>query len=329
MPGPTSLNISVVIPVYNAAKFIERGVRSALLFEEVKEVILVEDASPDNSLEVCKALAESLPRVRLYQHPGGVNQGAAASRNLGIAQSTQEYIAFLDADDFFLPNRFDAERGIFRDHPDADGVYGSLGAHYYDDEGRALYDSLFQEVFTVRKRVGPEELFEGLSGVIPDFGQFHLDALTVKRIALMGMDRLMRKEIHLHEDTDFIIRLAWYARLYPGSIDAPVAIRGVHRENRITRNDRVAHTELVLYRLLWEWAKATGVSAAARERFHYKYRLNEMRTMRNGMRATGLALRHRRYLERFDFREAYIRALAGEDTRFSRLLRNVGWRLYN
>ena len=57
------MKISVIIPVYNAEKFVTNAVESALQFDEVCEVILVEDKSPDNALEVCKALAEKHERV--------------------------------------------------------------------------------------------------------------------------------------------------------------------------------------------------------------------------------------------------------------------------
>jgi glycosyltransferase involved in cell wall biosynthesis len=324
------LQISVVIPVYNAAKFIEAAVDSCLQFDEVHEVVLVDDAGPDNSLEVCQALAAKEPRVKLFRHPGHVNKGAAESRNLGILNSTSELVAFLDADDFFLPTRFDAERSIFKEYPDADGVYGAIGPHYYDEAGRALFNRTFDhEITTVRKRVPPERLFEGLSGGIDDFGHFSLDALTVKRSVLMGLGRLMRKEIHLHEDTDITTRLAWHARLYPGSLEAPVTMRGVHAENRITQNDRLAHTHHMLYKCLWEWAVEHGVDASATERFHYKYRLNEQRIQRSKRAALGHAIGHLRYLSRYDFRDALLRRTTGPDTRATRVLHTLLDKLFS
>ena len=324
------LHISVVIPVYNAAKFLEAAVASALQFPEVKEVILVDDAGPDNSLEIGKALAAKDPRVKLFQHPGKVNKGAAASRNLGILNSTSELIAFLDADDFYLPNRFDAERVVFKEHPDADGVYGAIGPHYYDEAGRALFAKSFSnEITTVHKRVPPEELFEGLSGSDEAFGHFSLDALTVKRSSLMALDHLMRPEIHLHEDTDITMRLAWHARLYPGSIEVPVTMRGVHAENRITQNDRLAHTQHMLYKCLWEWAVVQGVESAAAERFHYKYRLNSLRITPSRISALKDTIRYRRYLPRYDFRDAFFTRMAGKESGLTRLLHKVAWRIYS
>ena len=122
--------VSVVIPVYNAAAFVTQAVESALAQPEVREVVLVEDCSPDDSLAVCRQLAEKYPQVNLFQHPGGVNRGAGPSRNRGITKSTCPFIAFLDADDFYLPGRFAAARSVFERQADCDGVYDAVGMYY-------------------------------------------------------------------------------------------------------------------------------------------------------------------------------------------------------
>jgi len=324
MPVTLPFQISVVIPVYNAAKFVEAAVASALQFEEVKEVLLVDDAGPDDGLAICEAMALREPRVKLLRHPGGVNKGAAESRNLGILHATQEYIAFLDADDYFLPNRFIEERAVFQEHPDADGVYGAIAPHYYDAEGEARFRRMFgSEITTVHERVAPELLFGGLNGGIPGFGYFHLDALTVKRSAVMGMDRLMRKEIHLHEDTDFILRLAWYARLYPGSIDAPIAMRGVHGDNRISSSEFSARTQFMLYKCLWQWALQAGVDQAITERYHYRYRLYAVGSASSRFGAFRRALRYREYLKKYDYRDELIGRLVGQGTRAASWLHKI------
>src|SRR5690606_16621737 len=95
------VNISVIIHVYNAEKYLEKAVKSALKFDVVTEVILVEDRSPDNAYQICKDLASSNDRVKLYTHPNNENRGAGASRNLGLEKAIGNYIAFLDADDFY------------------------------------------------------------------------------------------------------------------------------------------------------------------------------------------------------------------------------------
>ncbi|MGX5685013.1 glycosyltransferase family 2 protein [Chryseobacterium cucumeris] len=116
------MKISVImIPVFNAELYITKAVESALQFSEVFEVLLIEDRSPDNALEICKELAEKHMRVQFFQHPDKENHGAGASRNLGIENAAGDVIAFLDADDYFLPNRFDVEKELFK-NPQIEGI---------------------------------------------------------------------------------------------------------------------------------------------------------------------------------------------------------------
>ncbi|CAA7392622.1 glycosyltransferase family 2 protein [Chryseobacterium fistulae] len=126
------MRITVIIPVYNSEHYIGRAVESALQFEEVMEVLLIEDQSPDNALEVCHNLTEQYDRVKLFQHSDRGNHGAGASRNLGIENARGDFLAFLDSDDYYLPNRFDREKELFQ-NPEVDGVYGALGVEYYSE----------------------------------------------------------------------------------------------------------------------------------------------------------------------------------------------------
>lgn len=323
------LAISVVIPVYNAAKFVEAAVASALQFTEVEEVVLVDDGGPDNSLSVCQDLTRREPRVKLYRHPGGANLGAAESRNLGMRMSRAPYIAFLDADDFYLPGRFDAEREVFRLHPDADGVYGAIGAHFQDQQGKERFEKVFsRQLTTVRQRVQPEKLFHGLVGLLGDFGYFSLDALTVKRQALQRMDDLMRSGLRLHQDTDFLVRMAWYLRLYPGTLEEPVAMRRVHDDNRFLKQ-RSFHSNTLLYGSLWRWSVRVGVDGQAREVFHRKYRMYAVGGASSKVKALGIAMRYRRFLPNYDFRDALFIRITGNGTFATRLLHKVGWRIWH
>ena len=154
------MKISVIIPVYNAEKYVSQAVKSALQFEEVYEVVLVEDKSPDNALQVCRELAENNSRVKLYQHPDQGNHGAGASRNLGIEKSEGDFISFLDADDYYLPNRFDAEKELFKNN-DVDGVYGAIGVHYYSEKAKEQYYKVFGDRLTTVIR--PKMYFPGSS----------------------------------------------------------------------------------------------------------------------------------------------------------------------
>ncbi len=253
------MDISVIIPVYNAEKYVSKAVDSALQFAEVKEVILVEDASPDNALELCQRLEKEHQRVHLYQHPNGENKGAGASRNLGIEKATQEFIAFLDADDYYLPNRFEAEKELFQ-KPEVEGVYGALGVDYYTEKAKEQNFSIFgNQLDTIYKKADPKDVFPGQMYLKGSFGLIHLDTLTVRRKSLGNWDLKFNETLRLHQDTDFTIRLSYYLNLFPGSIDQTVAMRGVHEENRITQVEsqkiNPASTRVLLWKALKEWSE--------------------------------------------------------------------------
>ena len=96
--------VSIITPVYNAARFLPR------LFESVKsqygfnfEHILVDDCSSDNSLEILASYASSNPAIKVISME--VNKGPVVARNLAIRAARGKYLAFLDADDFWLPNK--------------------------------------------------------------------------------------------------------------------------------------------------------------------------------------------------------------------------------
>jgi len=221
-----SLLVSVIIPVYNAADFVAQAVESAVILEEVGEVILVEDGSPDNALEVCRELADKYSKVKLFRHPNGENRGAGASRNLGIIKSSFDFIAFLDADDWYLPHRFKKDREVFFQNPKADGVYGATG-FYYQDEGSLDLEKLT----TFRKIKSPDQLaYNILNG---KDGAFNTDAITVKK-CLLKKTGDFDEELKLHQDTHLWIRFATQGNLYPSELEKAIAVRRVHRNNRIS-----------------------------------------------------------------------------------------------
>jgi len=254
------MKISVITPIYNAEKYVTQAVESALQFEEVHEVILIEDQSPDNALEICKKLAEKYDRVKLFQHPDKGNHGAGKTRNLGLEKATGDFIAFLDADDYYLPNRFDAEKELFKD-PKVEGVYGALGVHYYSEKAKEQYYSLFKDnLTTVYKKHDPRDVFPGQLNMRGSFGLFSIDCLTIRRESMVRkLNPFFKTHLRLHQDTEFLFRLSYYLDLYPGILDKAVAMRGVHESNRITAVDskkvNPAITRVLLWKEVNEWAQ--------------------------------------------------------------------------
>lgn len=260
------MKISVIIPVYNAEKYVSQAVASALQFNEVYEVVLVEDQSPDNALEVCRELAQKHSRVKLYQHPDQGNHGAGASRNLGIEKSEGDFISFLDADDYYLPNRFDAEKELFK-NSGVDGVYGAIGVHYYSEKAKEQYHKVFGDrLTTVYKKHPPKEVFPGQLNMIGTFGLFSIDALTIRKSSLKTLEYFFKTHLKLHQDTEFLFRLSYYLNLYPGILDSAVAVRGVHENNRITKVDnreiKPASTRVLLWEEVNKWAESENTIPA-------------------------------------------------------------------
>ena len=99
-------DISVVVPMYNAERFIRFCVDSALnqTLKNV-EVVVVDDRSSDNSLNLCRELYGNNERVQILQQPE--NRGPGATRNRGIREASGEYIAFLDSDDAMVPENLE------------------------------------------------------------------------------------------------------------------------------------------------------------------------------------------------------------------------------
>lgn len=90
--------ISIIVPVYNAEKYLERGLSSLVnqtIFEEL-EIIIVNDGSTDKSYEICKKFQKKYNNIFVYTKK---NEGVSSARNYGIEKASCEYICFFDADD--------------------------------------------------------------------------------------------------------------------------------------------------------------------------------------------------------------------------------------
>jgi glycosyltransferase involved in cell wall biosynthesis/O-antigen/teichoic acid export membrane protein len=122
--GDQGIKISVVIPAYNAARFLPRCLES-IFAQTLKpaEIIVVDDGSTDNSA----ALAAELG-ARVVRRPNG---GISAARNMGIQNASSEWIALLDADDLWAPEKLERQAALIR--PETVLVY--TGIRFFDDKG--------------------------------------------------------------------------------------------------------------------------------------------------------------------------------------------------
>ena len=97
--------ISVIVPVWNAHKYLHRCIDSILnqTYRNI-ELLLVDDGSTDNSLEICEEYAKKDKRVRVFHKENG---GQASARNYGLEYATGEFVGFVDNDDWILPSMYE------------------------------------------------------------------------------------------------------------------------------------------------------------------------------------------------------------------------------
>jgi glycosyltransferase involved in cell wall biosynthesis len=116
--------VDVVIPVFNGRETIRAALASVLAQQGdwVHRIIVVDDGSIDDTAQVVQSL--SSPLIDLVRTP---NQGVARARNLGIEKSSAEWVAFLDADDVWMPGKLQAQLAAAQEH-DAGFVCGSVSA---------------------------------------------------------------------------------------------------------------------------------------------------------------------------------------------------------
>lgn len=102
MKKVSSGKISVIIPVHNAEKYIDKAVQSVMEQNYTNwELLLIENGSEDASLDICKKNAEKDSRIQVLKEK---NKGAGSARNTGLCSAEGEYIVFIDADDY-LPDK--------------------------------------------------------------------------------------------------------------------------------------------------------------------------------------------------------------------------------
>lgn len=132
--------VSVIIIFLNEERFLGEAIESvrAQSFDDW-ELILVDDGSKDRSAAIARAASDG-DRVRTIAHPNGENRGMSASRNAGIAASRGKLIAFLDADDVWLPNKLADQVAIFDAEPEVSLVYGRTLIWHEWEPGTASRD---------------------------------------------------------------------------------------------------------------------------------------------------------------------------------------------
>ncbi len=129
--------VSIITPIYNGSLYLDYAVQSVLnQTYQNWELFLIDDGSKDDSYEKAVKWSEKDKRIKVLYHPDHVNKGVSATRNLGIHHAKGEYIALLDCDDEWLPEKLDRQIKIILQYPETVMVY--CQAETIDDAGISL-----------------------------------------------------------------------------------------------------------------------------------------------------------------------------------------------
>ena len=211
---------SVVIPLYNKEAYVAKTLNSVLnqTYQNF-EVIIVNDYSSDNSLDVVKAVHDH--RIKIIEH--SENKGVSASRNTGINAATHPYVAFLDADDQWDSTYLETIRNLVKEYPN-ESVFAT---HYREN---------YKGKFFIPKSNLPISS-KGKTFLVRDFFEINLGRLILTQSCIVVHKSVFKKvgyydeDVTFAEDIDFFIRcfsvynLAYYNdichtqnTLLPGSL---------------------------------------------------------------------------------------------------------------
>lgn len=232
--------------------YLKKAIKSAIDLPQTKEVILVDDGSTDGSYEYAHQKAsQSQGKIKLFIHHQHKNKGISASRNLGIRMSKSPFIAFLDADDYYLPHRFQYCLPYFQQYPDCMATAESIEVDH-------LQDAQKLSTTKIPKIYHPAELFKiyALSRHL----HFSLDGITIRK-SFMDPIGLFDETLSRSEDTDFVYRLALSEKLHIPQADHIVAkyrrnnINPLRNDQNIRANKRLFHNKWFKLMLKNNWDK--------------------------------------------------------------------------
>lgn len=122
--------ISVILPVYNVERYIAEAIQSVLNQTYTNfELLVIDDESPDRSIEICRTFQD--PRIKIIHQK---NRGLAGARNTGIRHATGDYLAFLDSDDAWLPEKLEKHLAHLEANPQVGVSFSRSG--FMDETGQ-------------------------------------------------------------------------------------------------------------------------------------------------------------------------------------------------
>lgn len=198
--------VSVIVPVYNAEKYLDQCVRSILTQTvEDMELILVDDGSTDSSPAMCDAFAAQDSRVKVIHKPNG---RAASARNAGLRAATGEYVAFVDADDWIDPEMYEKMLATGAEVCLCDYVRFSGEQEFPFSQPNV--EKGFYDAEQMRQHIYPHLVMDGIEYPITISNW----ALLIKRSIIEDNHLTYREDILVSEDAPFGSEVLYCAKSF-------------------------------------------------------------------------------------------------------------------
>ena len=225
-----TVKVSVVIPAFKQAEYLEQAITSVLCQTHRNvEAIVVDDASPDDTASVVRSVSDK--RLKYLRH--NENQGLGASRNTGYRASEGEIVAFLDADDYFHPEKIAAHVTLLTNRPDVGVSYNS---RFELNHSRTSV----RELFRAPTSCALDDLVMGFPFAPSD--------MVVRRDWFERVGLFDERLIHFSEDLDINCRLALAGCSFAG-VDRGLNYRRYHSRRHFMIRERRAAAIDVLERV--------------------------------------------------------------------------------
>jgi len=210
---PGQVTVTVVIPFFNAGRFIAETIESVLAQTYTDwELLLVDDGSSDNSTAIAKKYAQAQPqKVFFIEHAGHANRGVCVTRNLGTHHARGRYVAFLDADDVWYPHKLSDQVKIMEQNPQAGMVCGAyLNWRNWDvnnqnqDKDEIRPTGAPQNSITMPPKLS-EYLYPLGEGMSPNPSDLLIKKEVLKKTG--GFEEDFTQEYQLFEDQGFLTKI--------------------------------------------------------------------------------------------------------------------------
>jgi len=235
--------VSIITASYNYENLIKETIES-VIGQTYKnwELIIVDDGSKDNSVDVIKSYCAKDERIKLYQHNNGENKGLAETIKLGLEKAQSDWVIFLESDDTIRPDYIEKKLEVIKNYPDIKFIYNDV--NLFGDEDRIKeYGEYFEKFYTYTKNTTfPANITKDLGklNLIPTFSCVMCRKEILKNLSL---DCIYKDTLDWHLWSQIAYKYDVYY------VDEKLTNWRIHKDSYINRGKRNKYKDAYFYKI--------------------------------------------------------------------------------